>query len=81
MAKNMIVQQFGGPSVLESIGDRIDPIVDNYLQSENGKHYSEIHESVRTEKVLTLIKEKVSITDKKVKYDDYAKIMEKEFGK
>ena len=78
MARNMILQQFGGPQVLDSIGDRLEPIVDNYLQSENGKHYQEIHESVRTEKVLAIIKENISITEKKVSYDEYTKIMEKE---
>ncbi len=80
-AKEMIVSQFGGMSALGALEDKIDPIVDNYLQSENGKHYSDIHEQLRNEKILDHIEGQISVTEKKVKFDEFTKIVEKEFDK
>ena len=79
-AKEMIIQQFGGQSALGNLEDKIDPIVDNYLQGENGKHYNEIGDSLRTDKILDVIKESISITEKKDKLDEFTKLVEKELG-
>ena len=79
-AKEMIISQFGGQAALGALEDKIDPIVENYLQSENGKHYSDIHEQIRSEKIIDHIKGQISVTEKKVKFDEFSKIVEKEFG-
>ena len=79
-AKEMIIQQFGGQSALGNLEDKIDPIVDNYLQGENGKHYNEIGDSLRTDKNMDVIKESISITEKKDKLDEFTKLVEKELG-
>ena len=78
-ARKMIIGQFGGEEALGQLGDKIDGIVDSYLQGENGKAYSEIYDQLRTEKILGVIKEQISITEKKVKFEEFTKLVEKEF--
>ena len=80
-AKNMIIQQFGGPQAAASIADKMDSIVDNYLQGENGKYYQSIYDNLLSQKVLEAIKEKISIQEKKVSVDEFSKIVEEQSTK
>ncbi|MFN3841349.1 MAG: trigger factor [Cyclobacteriaceae bacterium] len=75
-AKELIINQFGGPSVAGQLMDKIDAITDNYLQHENGQHFIRIHNQLRNEKILQLVKQKITITEKKVTLEEFRKIVE-----
>lgn len=73
-AKELIVGQFGGQAFVEQIKDKLDGIADNYLYNEDGKNYMKIFRQLRDEKIIALIKEKISISEKKVSADEFRKI-------
>lgn len=77
-ARSMFVQQFGGEEAIAGFKDSLDPVVDNYLQGENGKNYRTIYEQVMGEKTFELIKGEITISEKKVKLDEFTKVVEKE---
>jgi trigger factor len=74
-AKNMIMSQFGMSSISEEMQETIDKVAENYLQHENGKNYQSLYEQAYNDKVLAFIKEKVSISKKKVTSDEFQKIV------
>jgi trigger factor len=75
-AKEMIVAQFGGAAIAEQLGDRLDAIADNYLQNENGKQFMNIYSQIRNEKILKLIREQITVSEKKVTLDEFKKIVD-----
>ena len=75
-AKEMIVAQFGGQAFAEQLGDRMDAIADNYLQNENGQNFMKLYNQLRGEKIVNLIKEKITLNEKKVSVDEFKKIVE-----
>lgn len=75
-AKEMIVAQFGGPAFAEQLGDKIDGIVDNYLSNENGQNFTKLYTQLRSEKILSLLKETITVVEKKVSVDEFKKIIE-----
>ena len=75
-AKDMIMQQLGGPGVAEQLKDHLDSFADNYLKAENGQNYMKVFGEVRDEKIFDLIKEKVTLTDKTVDVEEFKKIVE-----
>ena len=74
-AKELIVAQFGGQAFAEQLQDRLDGIADNYLSHENGQNFMKLYHQLRNEKILTLIKENITITEKKVSVDEFKKIV------
>ncbi len=75
-AKEMIVAQFGGPAFAEQLGDKIDGIVDNYLSNENGQNFTKLYTQLRSEKILALLKQTITLIEKKVSVDEFKKIIE-----
>lgn len=75
-ARDLVVSQFGGPVFAEQIKDRLDGIVDNYLSNENGRNFMRLYNQIRNERVFTIIKEKISIVEKKVDLEEFRKIVE-----
>lgn len=75
-AKELIISQFGGPSVTGQLMDKIDAIADNYLSHENGQHFMRLYNQLRNERILSLIKEKITLTEKKVTLDEFRKMVE-----
>jgi trigger factor len=73
-AKEMIIGQFGGQAFADQIADRLDGITDNYLQHENGQNFMKLYTQLRNEKIMSLIKEKISVDEKKVSVDEFKKI-------
>jgi trigger factor len=73
-AKEMIAAQFGGPAIIQQLGEQMDAIAENYLSGENGENYMRIYNQLRSEKIVALIKEKINISDKKVSLDEFKKI-------
>ena len=74
-ARELIVSQFGGQAFAEQISDRLDGIVDNYLQHENGQNFMKLYNQLRTEKILRYIKENITLEEKKVSVDEFKKIV------
>jgi trigger factor len=73
-AKDLIIAQFGGQAFAEQIADRLDGITDNYLQHENGQNFMKLYNQIRNEKILNVIKENISVEEKKVSLDEFKKI-------
>lgn len=73
-AKEMIISQFGGQGFADQIADRMDGIVDNYLQHENGQNFMKLYNQLRTEKIMNFIRERISVDEKKVSVDEFKKI-------
>ncbi|MBT1706319.1 trigger factor [Chryseosolibacter indicus] len=75
-AKDLIIAQFGGQAFAEQLKDRMDAIADNYLQSENGQNFMKLFNQLKNEKVLTHIKNNITIEEKQVTVDEFRKIVE-----
>jgi trigger factor len=75
-AKDLIIAQFGGQAFASQLGDKLDGIADNYLQNENGQNFMKLYNQLRAEKILTLIREKITVQEKKVSVDEFKKIVE-----
>jgi trigger factor len=75
-AKDLIISQFGGQAIASQLGDRLDGIADNYLQNENGQNFMKLYNQLRAEKILKLIREKITVQEKKVSVDEFKKIVQ-----
>jgi trigger factor len=77
-AKQLIAQQFGGPAIIDQLGDKFDAIADNYLSGQDGKgeNFMRIYNQVRHEKIMKAVKEKITITEKKVTLEEFKKAAE-----
>ncbi len=75
-AKEMIIAQFGGPAIASQLADRLDAIADNYLSNENGQNFMKLYNQLRNERIMKLIKEAISINEKKVSVEEFKKIVE-----
>jgi len=73
-AKSMILQQLGGQGMAEQMKDHLDAFADNYLKGENGQNYMKVYGEVRDEKIMSFIKDKISVSEKKVSADEFRKI-------
>lgn len=72
-----LAEQFGGPAVLEQLGDKMDEFADSYLKANNGENYSTVYNQVASDKVYKYVIENVTISDKKVSLDDFRKLASK----
>lgn len=75
-AKDLITAQFGGPAFAAQFGDRLDAFADNYLQNENGQNFMKLYNQLKHEKIMKLIREKVSVDEKSVSVDEFKKVVE-----
>jgi trigger factor len=77
-AKQLIAQQFGGPAIIDQLGDKFDAIADNYLSGQDGKgeNFMRVYNQVRYEKIMKAVREKITITEKKVTLDEFKKVAE-----
>ena len=72
-AKQLIAQQFGGPAIAEQLGDKFDSIADNYLAGQDGKgeNFMRLYNQIRSEKIMTMIRENITISEKKVSLEAF----------
>jgi trigger factor len=77
-AKQIISEQFGGPGIAEQLGDKFDGIVTNYLAGKDGKgeNYMRTYNQLLNEKIMAVITNNITITEKKVSLDEFKKIAE-----
>ena len=73
-AKLVLADQFGGPAILDQLGDKMDEFTNSYLQANEGQNYSNIYNQVLADKVLGFLKETLNIADKNVSLDDFKKL-------
>jgi trigger factor len=81
-AKELIARQFGGPAIADQLGDKFDSIADNYLAGQDGKgeNFMRIYNQIRAEKIMKVIKENITIDEKKVSLEDFKAAVEKHAG-
>jgi trigger factor len=67
-AKQFIMDQFGGPAIASQLGDKLNDIANNYLSGQDGKgeNFMKIYNQLRHDKILKVIKENISVTEKKL---------------
>ena len=73
--KQMIRAQFAQSGLGTQLEDNIDAFVDNYLKGDEGKNYYQLFSQVQSEKVMAAIKEKISISHKKVDLEKFKKLV------
>ena len=73
-ARKQIINQLGGTSVADVYKEQLNGIVQNFLQAENGKNYSTIYNQVKEEKIIKVIRENISISEKKVDLEAFKKL-------
>jgi len=72
-AKLILAEQFGGPAIIEQLGDKMDEFVKTYLEGNEGQNYTNVVNQVIADKVYDFIKENITITNKKVSLDEFRK--------
>lgn len=74
-AKQMLAQQFGGPAIIEQLGERFNTLADNYLSGQDGKgeNFMRLYNQIRHERILKAIRERITITEKPVSLDEFKK--------
>ena len=70
-ARKMITAQFGSMGMSAALDANIDTFVENYLKGEEGQNYMKLNEKVFNDKVVDLIREKVTIKVKEVSAEEY----------
>jgi trigger factor len=77
-AKQFIMDQFGGPAIASQLGDKLNDIANNYLSGQDGKgeNFMKIFNQLRHEKILKVIKENISVTEKQVSLEEFKKMAE-----
>ncbi len=76
-AIEVLAEQFGGASVVQQLGDKMDEFADSYLKANDGENYTTIYNQVATQKIYTHIIDSVTVNTKKVSLDDFRKLAEK----
>lgn len=74
--KLILAEQFGGPAIIDQLGDKMDEFVQSYLQANEGQNYTNVVNQVLADKVYGFLKENITITDKKVSLDEFKKVVE-----
>jgi trigger factor len=72
--KLILADQFGGPAILDQLGDKMDEFVKTYLEGNEGQNYSNVVNQVLGDKVYAFVKENISLVLKKVSLDDFKKL-------
>ena len=62
-----VESQFGQPGILAQFGEQGETILKNFLE----KNYVQVYNQTQTQKVLSFIKEKITIKDKKVSLEEF----------
>jgi trigger factor len=75
-AKLLITEQFGGAAIAAQLGDKLDEIANNYLSGQDGKgeNFMRIYNQLRQEKIMTVIKENITVDEKKLSLEEFKKI-------
>ncbi|MHA7129912.1 trigger factor [Algoriphagus namhaensis] len=75
--KQMVREQFAASGLGAQMEDSMDMFVDNYLKGEEGQNYMNMLTSVQNDKVLAMVKEKLTMKDKEISIDEFKELLEK----
>ncbi len=75
-AKQLIMDQFGGPAIAAQLGDKMEEIANNYLSGQDGKgeNFMRIYNQLRQERIMKVVKENITIAEKKVTLEEFKKL-------
>ncbi len=73
--REIIRMQFAQSGLGAQFESNIDAFVDNYLQGENGNNYYKVFNEAQAEKIMGVIKEKITIANKKVDLEKFKKLV------
>jgi trigger factor len=71
--KLILAEQFGGPAILEQLGDKMDEFVKSYLEGNEGQNYTNVINQVLADKVYAFAKDNITINNKKISLDEFRK--------
>ena len=74
-AKELIKAQFASYGMTDNMNENLDSFADNYLQGNDGQNYMNTFNKVRNDKIMDFIYDKMDISFKKVKPDEFSKIV------
>jgi len=74
-AKELIKAQFASYGMADNMNENLDSFADNYLQGNDGQNYMNTFNKVRNDKIMDFIYDKMDISFKKVKPDEFSKIV------
>lgn len=76
IAKKLIIEQLGGEAIAEQLGSKLDGIAINYLAGQDGKgeNFRRICNQLLHDKIMKVVKEAITINEKKVSFDEFKKI-------
>ncbi|MCC9166144.1 trigger factor [Pontibacter harenae] len=74
--KEKMLQQFNMPEVPEELVESINNYANQFLQQDNGRNYINEYEQLLAEKVLEVLKEKVTVVEKTISSEDFRNISE-----
>ena len=74
-AKELIMAQFASYGMTDNMSENLDSFAENYLQGNDGQNYMNTFNKVRNDKIMDFIYEKMDISFKKVKPDEFSKIV------
>ncbi len=77
-AREAVFAQFGMMNNDLMNDERFDPIVNNYLQAENGKNYMQMFNQARADKVMDEIMKAITIEEKEVTTEEFNQQIESE---
>jgi trigger factor len=75
--KEMIREQFASSGLGSQLEASMDLFVDNYLKGNDGQNYMNMLTSVQNDKVLSLVMEKINLTEKSISIDEFKELLEK----
>ena len=74
-AKATITDQFSAYGMGDSLGEQLDSFAENYLQGNDGQNYMNTFNKVRGDRIMDFVSEKMDISSKKVKPEEFSKIV------
>jgi len=74
-AKELIKAQFAAYGMGDNVNENLEPFADNYLKGNDGQNYYNTYNKVRSERIMNFIINKMDIGYKKVKPEDFSKLI------
>ena len=75
--RKVIREQFAHLGLGSQLEDNLDAFIDNYLKGDDGSNYSKMYSQTISDKLMAIIKEKISITREKVDVEKFNELVSK----
>ncbi|WP_215225974.1 trigger factor [Echinicola shivajiensis] len=74
--QDMVREQLAASGLGAQMEDNMDMFVNNYLQGNEGQNYMQMLTAVQNDKVLDLVKDKITIKEEKIDVDKFKELIE-----